>query len=93
MNWKIRLRNPVFWTTIIAAGATLVYSILAVFDIVPRISESAFINAVGVVITALTTLGVLVDPTTKGVKDSARAMNYTSTSDSDIEWIEEDGGQ
>lgn len=89
MNWKIRLRNPVFWTTVTAAGATLVYSILALFDVVPRMTESAFMNAVTVVVSALTTLGVLVDPTTKGIKDSARAMTYTSTADSDLDWIEE----
>ena len=52
-------------------------------DIVPALSENAAVNIAIAIINALTTLGVLVDPTTKGVGDSDRAMEYTEPWDGD----------
>ena len=83
MNFAVRAKNPVFWMTLIPAVVALVYTILAAFGVVPGVSEDRIIDTACVVISALTTLGVLVDPTTKGVADSARAMTYTSVNDSD----------
>ena len=76
INWKIRLKNPVFWATIVPAATSFVYCALGAFGIVPALTESMVLNIAGAIITALTTLGVLVDPTTAGVKDSERAMGY-----------------
>lgn len=77
INLKVRIKNPLFWLTIIPATATFVYTILGCFGIVPAISEEVLVNGLTAIITALTTLGVLVDPTTNGVGDSERAMTYT----------------
>lgn len=76
INWKVRLKNPVFWTTIIPAAVSFVYCIMGAFGIVPALTESMVLNIAGAVITALTVVGVLVDPTTKGVGDSHLAMTY-----------------
>lgn len=76
INWKVRLKNPVFWMTLIPAVVTFVYTLLALVDIVPSISEETVINGIFSVITGLSTLGVLVDPTTAGVSDSEQAMTY-----------------
>ena len=76
INWKIRLKNPVFWLTVIPAIIAFVYTILGCFGVVPTISEDTVTNAFTAIITALTALGVLIDPTTKGVQDSDRAMTY-----------------
>ncbi|MGN1418560.1 MAG: phage holin [Acutalibacteraceae bacterium] len=76
INWKVRLKNPVFWLTVIPAVIALVYTVLGLFDVVPTISEDTLVNAVTAIISALTTIGVLVDPTTKGVSDSERALSY-----------------
>lgn len=76
INWKIRIKNPVFWATIIPALVGAVYTALGAFGIVPALTESMVLNIVTAVITALTTLGVLVDPTTAGIGDSALAMTY-----------------
>lgn len=81
INWKVRLKNPVFYLTIIPAVIALIYTILGVFDVVPTISEDTVTNAVTAIITALTTLGVLIDPTTNGVGDSARALTYDTEND------------
>ena len=81
INWKVRLKNPVFWLTVIPAGIALVYTVLGLFGVVPSISEDVLVNAVTAIISALTTVGVLVDPTTKGVGDSDRALTYEEPSD------------
>ena len=76
INFTVRFRNPMFWLTIIPAFASFVYTLLGCFGVVPAVSQDAFINALTAIITALTTFGVLVDPTTKGASDSDRAMSY-----------------
>lgn len=76
LNLKVRVKNPVFWLTIIPAVIAFIYSIIGIFGIVPSISEDVVVNALTAIVTALTTLGVLVDPTTSGVSDSERAMTY-----------------
>ena len=76
INWKVRIKNPVFWLTAVPAVLTMVYTILGLFGIVPTLSEDTLINALTAIISVLSALGVLVDPTTKGVQDSERAMNY-----------------
>ena len=76
INWSVRLRNPMFWLTAIPAVISFVYSSLSLFGIVPQIAESTVVSAVSTIISALTALGVLVDPTTKGVTDSPRALTY-----------------
>lgn len=76
INWKARVKNPVFWATIIPAAVSFVYCLLGAFGITPTLTESMVINIVSTAITALTTLGVLVDPTTAGVCDSRLALTY-----------------
>lgn len=77
LNLKVRMRNPLFWLTIIPAILSSVYTVLGCFGVVPGISEDIIIKAATAIVTALTTVGVLVDPTTKGVSDSERALSYT----------------
>ena len=45
--------------------------------IVPKITDEALMNVAGVAVNMLCMLGIVVDPTTKGVKDSEQAMRYT----------------
>lgn len=77
LNLKVRMKNPLFWVTIVPAVLSCVYTVLGCFGVVPSISQDDIINAIMPIITALTTVGVLVDPTTKGVGDSERALSYT----------------
>ena len=76
INWKVRIKNPVFWMTVVPAAVSFLYCVLGAFGIVPKLTESMVLNIFSAVMTALTTLGVLVDPTTAGVGDSALAMTY-----------------
>lgn len=76
INWKVRIKNPVFWVSMIPSVVSLVYLVLAVFGITPSVTENVIVDTLLAVVGALTTVGVLVDPTTKGVSDSKQAMGY-----------------
>ena len=85
INWKVRIKNPVFWATVLPAAVSFIYCVLGAFEIVPALTESMVLNIISAVLTALTTLGVLVDPTTAGMGDSALAMTYSVPRKDDTE--------
>lgn len=89
INWKVRIKNPVFWGTVIPAVVGAVYAVLGALGVVAPIAESEVLNLAAVIIGVLTTLGVLVDPTTKGLSDSHMAMTYKAPRKDDID--EEEG--
>ncbi len=76
INWKVRLKNPTFWITVIPALITVVYAVLALFDVIPNVAEETLVNGFMAIMSVLATLGIIVDPTTKGIGDSERALNY-----------------
>lgn len=76
MNWKLRLQNKATLIALIAAAVSLIYQVLGICGIVPRVSEDAILTAAGTLVNALALLGIVVDPTTKGISDSERAMEY-----------------
>ena len=76
INWKLRFQNKTTLTAIILALVALVYQVLGLFGVVPKISEAELTTVIGMVINLLCLLGIVVDPTTDGVSDSARALTY-----------------
>lgn len=76
MNIKLRLKNKTTLLAIVLAAVAFVYQILGILGVAIPISQDAVIQIVGIVINLLVGLGILVDPTTAGVGDSARAMTY-----------------
>ena len=76
INWKLRFQNKTTLTAIILALVALVYQVLGLFGVVPKISEDELTTVIGMVINLLCLLGIVVDPTTDGVSDSARALTY-----------------
>ena len=76
INWKVRFRNPVWVTSLIALMISTVYQALAMFEVAPAVTEDAVMQAVSAVVQMLTLMGVMIDPTTRGVGDSERAMSY-----------------
>jgi len=76
INWKVRLRNPAWITSLLALIVSTVYQLLAMFDVAPALTEDALMQAVAAAVQLLTLMGVLIDPTTKGLSDSARALEY-----------------
>ena len=85
VNWKVRFSNPNFWLSLIPAVFLLIQVCAAPFGYewdfaVLNQQAAAIVNAVFGV---LTILGVVNDPTTAGVNDSARAMTYTEPNKGD----------
>lgn len=74
MNFKARKDNAAFWAGIASVIVAAIYQILGMCGITPAISQSDVINLISLVLTILAGLGVVVDPTTKGIKDSKRVM-------------------
>lgn len=69
MDLKKRAKNKAFWVSLIAAVVPFIYQILGLVGIVAPISSSEVIKATGIVLNLLVAAGVLMDPTTPGVKD------------------------
>lgn len=76
MNIKLRLKNRATLAALAAATVAFFYQIAGILGVVPPISQEAIMQTVGALINLLAILGILVDPTTEGLKDSARAMDY-----------------
>lgn len=78
INWKVRIKNVNFWISIIPAILLLIQQVLAMFGIAfdySNLSEQ-LIAIVGTIFTILSIIGIVTDPTTKGITDSKRAMTY-----------------
>ena len=78
INWIVRIKNKAFWMAVIPALAMVAQAIAALFgyniDLTTWVGKlQAVVNAV---FALLVILGIVVDPTTDGVGDSNRAMNY-----------------
>ena len=77
INLKLRLQNKTTLIAIIGVLVALVYQILGLLGIVVSISQNDLLNVLYTLVNALVLLGVIIDPTTKGVSDSTQAMEYT----------------
>lgn len=78
INWKVRIKNPLFWTALISAVLLLVTRICALFGIYidTALLGEQLAEIVKVMFEILVILGVVVDPTTEGISDSELAMTY-----------------
>lgn len=82
INWKERLKNKTFILSMSGLIVTFTYQIMALcFDFVPSVAEDDVITAIGLIVNVLALLGVIIDPTTKGINDSDRAMTYGTDED------------
>ena len=80
MNWKVRLRNPVFWVQIVvsAFAAVLAYAGLTAADLTTcALLCNAVRNPYCLFLVLSSVWNAVNDPTTKGVADSERARQYT----------------
>lgn len=80
INWKVRLQNKTWLLAMLAAIVAFVYQVLALLGIVPAVSQDQVTQLIGLVINILVALGIVVDPTTTGVTDSSRALQYDKPS-------------
>ena len=80
INWMVRIKNKTFWLAIIPAILLLVQVIAAVFGYTLDFGDlgNKLLDVVNAVFSLLVILGVVTDPTTDGVADSAQAMTYVN---------------
>lgn len=83
INWLVRIKNKAFWVAFVPAVLLLIQTVAALFGFQFDLGEIgdkilAVVNAAFVV---LAILGIVTDPTTEGVSDSAQAMTYTVPKD------------
>ena len=76
INWKVRLRNKTWLASVLALIVSFVYDLLAMADVVPPLNQDWLMSLIQTILTLLTALGVVIDPTTDGAADSDRAMGY-----------------
>ena len=78
INWKVRLKNKTFWLSLIPAVLLLVQVVAAVFGYTLDLGElgNELLAVVNALFAVLSILGVVTDPTTKGVSDSTQALSY-----------------
>lgn len=80
INWTVRLKSKTFWLTVIPALLLLVQVVAAVFGFEMELGElgDRLLAVVNALFAVLSILGIVTDPTTAGVSDSAQAMTYTT---------------
>ncbi len=76
INWKLRLQNKATLTALVMALVALVYQVPGVCGVVPRVAQDQVTTIISMAINILCLLGIVVDPTTAGAGDSARALSY-----------------
>lgn len=78
INWKVRIKNKIFWIAFIPSILVLIKSIanLFGFEIDLHTVESNLLDVVEAIFLVLGIVGIVADPTTKGVGDSENALTY-----------------
>ena len=86
INWKVRIKNKMFWLALIPAVLLLVQTVCSVFGIELDFGDlqDKLLTVINALFAVLVILGIVVDPTTEGVRDSERAMTYEEP------WVDEE---
>lgn len=78
INWKVRFKNKAWTLTFLLGLITMSYQMIKVYEVARNglPPQELLIETAKMLVTWLVQIGVIVDPTTKGTGDSARAMSY-----------------
>ena len=78
INWKARVKNKSFWLTLVPAALLFVQTIAAVFGYTLDFGDlgNKLLAVVNAAFAILAVLGIVTDPTTTGMSDSAQALLY-----------------
>ena len=78
INWTVRIKNKAWWLAMIPAVLWLIQAVAAVFGY--QLDFGDLGNKLKAVVEAafgvLVLMGITIDPTTKGLSDSERALQY-----------------
>lgn len=95
MNWKLRIKNKTVLTGLVGALLLFIKQVTELFGLDLSTQLEQVSGVIGAIITLLAGLGVIVDPTTKGVKDSDIVQTYSKPRNSKnpnefVEWQTQD---
>lgn len=83
INWKIRVKNPSFWVSVVIAVFTpiLAYMGITVQDLTSWQSvfealKLAVLNPYVLMLVVVSVYNAVIDPTTTGITDSAKVLTY-----------------
>lgn len=79
INWTVRIKNKAFWVAIIPAMLMLIQCVASLLGFTLDLGDvgEKLLDVVEAVFLVLGIIGIVADPTTKGLSDSERAMTYT----------------
>ena len=72
------MQNKTWLLAFLGAIVTFIYQLLGMLGVVPAISEDLATQVIGIAVNLLVALGIVQDPTTAGISDSSRALDYNS---------------
>ena len=83
INCTVRIKNKTFWLSLIPAVLLLVQVVAAVFGYTLDLGPlgDRLLDVVNALFAVLVILGIVTDPTTKGVGDSSQALTYEKPKD------------
>ena len=78
INWKVRMKNLNFWLALVPAALLVVQSAAALAGVELEIQalQGRLLDFVNAFVGLMAILGIVNDPTTKGLGDSTRALEY-----------------
>lgn len=78
INWKVRLKNPNFWMSFVPAVLLVAQTTAAALGMTVELAglQEKLLGCLNAVFALLSVLGIVNDPTTKGLHDSELAMGY-----------------
>ena len=78
INWKVRVKNKVFWISVIPAVLLLIQTVATTFGYTLDLGElgNNLLAVVNAAFGVLAILGIVTDPTTEVVSDSQQALTY-----------------
>lgn len=78
INWTVRIRNKAFWLALIPAVLLLIQAVAGLLGFSLELGDigDKLIQVVEAAFLVLGIVGIVNDPTTNGLYDSARAMSY-----------------
>lgn len=90
INWKLRFQNKATLVAIVTTFISFVYFAIEAFGVVPKFDQTVIVKIALSFIDLLAIIGIVVDPTTEGIADSDRAMNYGAPFSNEVAVIEND---
>lgn len=76
INWKVRIQSGSWWMGIISAVIVAIFAILRIFKVETSVTADEIMNAATLILMIPAAIGIISDPTTKGVSDSQQALTY-----------------